>query len=63
MISELQAVKPRFVLLYPNPDFYEPNESMISSGVTLLNDFIRSNYENARTFGGITVLQIRHKKS
>ena len=38
-------------------DFAEPNESVVSSGVTLLDDFIRAHYRPVRTFGAITVLR------
>jgi hypothetical protein len=37
-------------------DFDEPNESSVSSGVTLLDDFLRSNFQPVRVFGKLTVL-------
>ena len=58
MIGELQTAKPRYVVLEAEwDDFAEPNESVVSSGVTLLDDFIRAHYRPVRTFGAITVLQ------
>ena len=57
-VRELQSVKPRYVLLYPAEDFSEPNESSISTGVTLLDDFIRSNYRETKKFGIISVRRI-----
>ena len=58
MIRELQTVKPRYVVLFPVDDFSEPNESSISSGVLLLDDFIRTNYKEVQEFGFISVLRI-----
>jgi hypothetical protein len=58
MIGELQAAKPRYVVLESEwEDFYEPNESPVSSGVTLLDDFIRSNFQPVQVFGKLTVLR------
>jgi hypothetical protein len=58
MIGELQTAKPRYVVLEAEwDDFAEPNESVVSSGVTLLDDFIRAHYRPVRTFGAITVLR------
>jgi hypothetical protein len=35
----------------------EPNESSVSSGVTILDDFIRNNYKSAAEFGKYSILQ------
>jgi hypothetical protein len=40
-------------------DVAEPNESVVSSGVTLFDDFIHANYQPVQTFGNITVLQAK----
>ena len=61
MIDELQIVKPAYVVLFPAQKVREPNESSVSTGVTLLDDFIRSNYERVQVFGGISVLHIKNK--
>jgi hypothetical protein len=37
----------------------EPNDSAVSSGVTLLDDYIREAYEPVATFRAITVLRLR----
>ena len=58
MIRELQTVKPRYVVLFPVDDFSEPNESSISSGVLLLDNFIRTKYKEVQEFGFISVLRI-----
>lgn len=56
MIDELQRSQVRFIVrdntIYPD----EPNLSRFSSGVTLLGDYIRQNYEPQRSFGAIEVL-------
>ena len=58
MVRELQSVKPPYVVLGPVGDLSEPNESSVSSGVVLLDNFIRANYKTAREFGFISVLRI-----
>jgi hypothetical protein len=40
-------------------DVAEPNESVVDSGVTLLDDSIHANYQPVRTFGNSTVLQAK----
>jgi len=58
MINDMAAAKPRYVVLESDwEDNNEPNESAISSGVTLLDDFINSHYKPIQVFGIITVLQ------
>jgi len=58
MIGELQAAKPPYVVLESEwEDFDEPNESAVSSGVKLLDDFLRSNFQPVQVFGKLTVLQ------
>ncbi len=42
MIRDLQTKNPALVVLLPAIDVAEPNEAALSSGVTLLDDFIRS---------------------
>jgi tetratricopeptide (TPR) repeat protein len=56
MVADLQKRKPRFVVLYSDWDWIEePNDSRFSSGVTLLDDFIRANYLPVSSFGTITI--------
>jgi len=56
MIAELEAHKPRVVVLDSRWDIHdEPNGSRLSSGVTLLDDYIRSRYRLGATFGSIQV--------
>ena len=60
MIGELQTTKPHYVVLEAEWDDYaEPNESAVSSGVMLLDDFVRANYQPVQAFGKITVLQAK----
>jgi hypothetical protein len=58
MIGNLQAAKPPYVVLESEwEDFDEPNESAVSSGVTLLDDFLRANFQPVQVFGKLTVLR------
>lgn len=60
MIAELKAARTPYVVLESEwEDFDEPNESAISSRVTLLDDFIRANFEPAQVFGKLTVLKAK----
>ena len=54
MIAELEAHRPRVVVL-DSLGYEEPNSSRLSSGVTLLDDYIRSRYRLGATFGSIQV--------
>jgi hypothetical protein len=56
MIAELEAHKPRVVVLDSQWDaINEPNESRLSSGVTLLDDYIRTRYRRGASFGSMHV--------
>ena len=58
MIGDLQTTKPKYVVLESEwDDFDEPNESAVSSGVTLLDDFLRANFQPVQVFGKLTVLR------
>jgi hypothetical protein len=58
MVGELQKRRPRYVVLSSEWDgVEEPNESAHSSGVTLLDQFIRANYRAVATFGKIAILE------
>jgi hypothetical protein len=58
MISDLQATKPHYAVLESEwIDFSEPNESALSSNVTLLDDFLRANFQPVQVFGKLTVLR------
>jgi hypothetical protein len=57
MASELEDKKPHFVVLESDWDnVKEPNDSALSSGVTVLDDYIRLHYETVRQYGSISVL-------
>ena len=58
MIRELRSARPRYVVLFPVDDFSESNDSATSSGVALLDDFIRANYKEEREFGFVSVLRV-----
>ena len=57
MVSEFDSKKPRFVVLESRwDDRKEPNASALSSGVTILDDYIRLHYESVRQYGTLSVL-------
>ena len=63
MIADLQKREPHFVILNSDWDeSQEPNESRLSTGVTLLDDFIRGNYYLASSFGTIAIYELRPKQ-
>jgi hypothetical protein len=59
MIDELRGVKPKLIVLEKWGELTDPNESSVSSGVTLLDDYIRQTYEPVATFGANTILRGR----
>ncbi len=60
IIDELQRVKPKLVVLDASwTEVTEPNDSALSSGVTMLDDYIRCAFEPAATFGSNTILRAR----
>jgi hypothetical protein len=61
MIGELRLARPKLVVLTGRvwEDNREPNDSALSSGVTLLDDYIRQEYEPAATFGANTILRLK----
>jgi hypothetical protein len=60
MVRELQEGHTRVVVLDSSADeVTEPNESAQSSGVTILDDFIRTRYQEVAHFGSISVMALR----
>lgn len=56
MIQELETAKPRYVVLETEwDDVKEPNDSATSSGVLILDDYIRLRYRTEATFKTIKV--------
>lgn len=56
IVQELQRHHVRIIVLFaPRQPFFEPNESGRSSGVTVLDDYIRSAYEKAWVAGEYSV--------
>jgi hypothetical protein len=56
IIAELQARDVRYVVLSSDWDnVIEPNESAKSSGVNLLDEYIRKHYRPVRTYGTVSV--------
>lgn len=63
MISEIESRPVPYVLLDSEFDnVHEPNDSSKSSGVTLLDDFIRRNYQQVQSFGELSVWQRRYQQ-
>ena len=59
MVGELKAASPPYIVLDSEFDsIYEPNDSSISSGVTLLDDFIHSHYRYVQSFGEMSIWQL-----
>ncbi len=64
MVAEFKVNAPKLVLLDERWDkIEEPNASRISSGVTLLDDYIRANFTETKRFGSIRVLAPRRAVS
>ena len=60
MVRELRTAKPKAVVLESTWDaMREPNDSAVSSGVTILDDFIGETFAPAATFGPDAVLLAR----
>ncbi len=58
MIAELQGKRPPYIVLETNWDnAHEPNGSAVSSGVVLLDDYLRANFAAIASFGSIQVLR------
>lgn len=58
MIQELQRNAPPYVVLDSEFEhFHEPNDSSKSSGVTLLDDYLRTHYHPVAVFGALSILQ------
>jgi hypothetical protein len=56
MIAELQARSVRYVVLESEwDDKAEPNDSAKSSGIHMLDEFIRQHYQPVRTYGKVSV--------
>ena len=60
IIAELQMRRPRYVVLSSEWDnVKEPNESAHSSGVKILDEYIRTNHHAVAAFGLMTILERR----
>jgi hypothetical protein len=60
MIGELERSPPKLIVIEDIwADHQEPNDSALSSGVTLLDDYLRRAFEPVATFGANTVLRPR----
>jgi len=57
IIEEIKRQKVTYVVLWMAPQATEPNRSSESSGVTILDDFIKANYEQIAGFGKYVILR------
>jgi 4-amino-4-deoxy-L-arabinose transferase-like glycosyltransferase len=61
IVAELSNKCPHYIVLESQWDsLKEPNRSSASSGVTILDDYIRANFTPAATFGTVRVLRNIH---
>ena len=61
IIKELEHNHPRFAVLESQWDaIHEPNASALSSGVVLLDDYIRDRFKVVATFNTVSVLEDKH---
>ena len=59
IISDIERHKVPYVVLWNWDAGYEPNEAAVSSGVTVLDDFIRDQYVPDRQFGAYHIWKRR----
>ena len=58
MVQELKRTKPKLIVLEAKwANAHEPNDSANSSGVTLLDDYLKKSFVTIATFGPNTILQ------
>jgi hypothetical protein len=60
MVHELQMAKPKLVVLEATwENVHEANRSALSSGVTILDDYLSRAYEPVAKFGPNTILRAK----
>jgi 4-amino-4-deoxy-L-arabinose transferase-like glycosyltransferase len=57
IVAALERNAVRYAVLFDAPASDEPNASSIDTGVTILDDYLKSRYRPARTFGRYRVLE------
>jgi hypothetical protein len=57
IVAALERNAVRYAVLFDAPPFHEPNASSVDTGVTILDDYLKSHYQPARTLGRYRVLQ------
>lgn len=57
IVSEIEKSKTRYAVLFVESDFIEPNKSSISSGVTILDDYLKSHFTEEAKFGRYVILR------
>jgi hypothetical protein len=62
MVREIESSRPRFIVVDTTwDDVVEPNASASSSGVVVLDEFIRRDYSSVFRAGALTVLARRER--
>jgi hypothetical protein len=57
-VAELSSKKPPYIVLDSAwDDFKEPNQSAVSSGVGILDDYIHSHFTPVAKFGTVSILK------
>jgi hypothetical protein len=60
MVHELERAKPKLIVIEAIwLDWREPNDTSVSSGVTVLDDYIQRAFEPVATFGANTIMRPR----
>lgn len=60
IISDIVKSNVKTIVAVDNGDVYEPNKSAESSGIFLLDDFIKSNFNKSAAFGSYTILKVQY---
>jgi hypothetical protein len=61
MVHELEQNPPPYIVLDSEFDLVrEPNDSSVSSGVTLLDNYIHDKYQHNETFGTLSIWRRRN---
>jgi hypothetical protein len=61
MVREFERNSPPYIVLDSEfESVHEPNDSTKSSGVTLLDEYIRNSYQFTETFGALSIWKLKH---
>lgn len=61
MVREFERNSPPYIVLDSEfESVHEPNDSSKSSGMTLLDEYIRNRYQSTETFGVLSIWKLKH---